>query len=61
MIYALTSVHVNLYFSLNSQFTMSNVLTIMMLTYPYLTLKFFPRLIFKLFVVLMSYELCSHC
>ena len=47
--------------SLNALFTMSNVLTIMMLTYPYPTLKFFLRLIFKLFVVLMSYELYSQC
>ena len=29
------------FLSLNSRFTMSNVLTIMMLTYPYPTLKFF--------------------
>lgn len=61
VIYTLTFVHVNLIFPLNSLFTMSNVLTIMMSTYPYPNLKFFLHLIFKLFVVLMSYELYSQC
>ena len=61
MIYTLTSIHVNLFFSFNSRFTMSNVLTLIMLTYPNPTLKFLLRLIFKLFVVLMFYELYSQC